>query len=104
MAPVPDGAQLSEDQNYWWDGSQWQPVDGDASGGNGAEPHATGVDARFAENGDRFALMGEAIKRVAGDRLDAISRHLLQNAMKFATHEYGLIQTCLLYTSDAADD
>ncbi len=24
---VPDGAQLSEDGNYWWDGTEWQPVD-----------------------------------------------------------------------------
>ncbi|HEV8561087.1 MAG TPA: hypothetical protein VGR06_32585 [Actinophytocola sp.] len=23
---IPEGAQLSEDGYYWWDGSQWQPV------------------------------------------------------------------------------
>jgi hypothetical protein len=23
---VPDGAQLSEDGRYWWDGADWQPV------------------------------------------------------------------------------
>lgn len=23
---VPDGAQLSEDGKYWWDGADWQPV------------------------------------------------------------------------------
>ena len=28
MSNVPDGAQLSDDGNYWWDGSQWQPVEG----------------------------------------------------------------------------
>lgn len=30
---MPDGAQLSEDGNYWWDGSDWQPVPGDGGGG-----------------------------------------------------------------------
>jgi hypothetical protein len=37
MANVPEGAQLSEDGRWWWDGQQWQPVeDGDA--GHGAAP------------------------------------------------------------------
>ncbi|HWM02879.1 MAG TPA: hypothetical protein VNP92_11140 [Actinophytocola sp.] len=33
---VPEGAQLSEDGNYWWDGAEWQLVadgGGDESGG-----------------------------------------------------------------------
>jgi hypothetical protein len=36
---VPDGAQLSEDGKYWWDGADWQPVpeghgrDRDTAGG-----------------------------------------------------------------------
>jgi hypothetical protein len=29
---VPDGAQLSEDGKYWWDGADWQPVPEDAGG------------------------------------------------------------------------
>jgi hypothetical protein len=28
MSNAPDGAQLSEDGHWWWDGAQWQPVDG----------------------------------------------------------------------------
>ena len=28
MTQVPAGAQLSDDGNWWWDGSQWQPVQG----------------------------------------------------------------------------
>lgn len=31
---VPEGAQLSEDGKYWWDGADWQPVPGDESGGS----------------------------------------------------------------------
>ena len=25
---VPEGAQLDETGQWWWDGNQWQPVDG----------------------------------------------------------------------------
>jgi hypothetical protein len=28
---VPDGAQLSEDGKYWWDGADWQPVPEDSA-------------------------------------------------------------------------
>lgn len=27
MTPAPEGAQISEDGNYWWDGSEWQLVE-----------------------------------------------------------------------------
>jgi hypothetical protein len=44
MSNVPEGATLSEDGYYWWDGSEWQPVDpppgsegsGDGGGGDAA--------------------------------------------------------------------
>ena len=45
MSNVPDGAQLSDDGNYWWDGNQWQPVN--PSGG---------VDA-----GTQLGLSGDAL-------------------------------------------
>jgi hypothetical protein len=32
MSPVPEGAQLSADGHYWWDGIEWKPVDGGQSG------------------------------------------------------------------------
>jgi hypothetical protein len=31
MTDVPEGAQLSEDGQWWWDGEQWQPVGGGTS-------------------------------------------------------------------------
>jgi hypothetical protein len=32
MSNVPDGAQLSDDGQWWWDGANWQPVNpGDGS-------------------------------------------------------------------------
>lgn len=30
MSNVPEGAQLSEDGQWWWDGDQWQAVEGAA--------------------------------------------------------------------------
>lgn len=33
MSNVPEGAQRSEDGHYWWDGSQWQPVQDTAGQG-----------------------------------------------------------------------
>jgi hypothetical protein len=35
---VPEGAQLSDDGYYWWDGEQWQPVDQESS-----DPAAAGA-------------------------------------------------------------
>lgn len=32
MTAVPQDAQLSDDGNWWWDGSEWQPVNPDDSG------------------------------------------------------------------------
>ena len=33
---VPEGAQLSDDGNYWWDGSDWQPTGNAGNAGDGA--------------------------------------------------------------------
>lgn len=32
---IPEGAQLSDDGQYWWDGSAWQPVPGQTGGYTG---------------------------------------------------------------------
>ncbi len=32
MTAPPPGAQVSDDGNYWWDGSDWQAVAGSAAG------------------------------------------------------------------------
>jgi hypothetical protein len=38
MSNVPPGAQLSDDGQWWWDGTQWQPVEGQAQGGQSQDP------------------------------------------------------------------
>ena len=34
MSNVPEGAQLSDDGQWWWDGEQWQSVQGGAGNEN----------------------------------------------------------------------
>ena len=54
MSNVPDGAQLSEDGQWWWDGGNWQAVvqdgggDGGQSGGDGGQSGGDGGDPRAA--------------------------------------------------------
>lgn len=67
MSNIPDGAQLSDDGNYWWDGSQWQPVQ--AQGGQSqaqAPAQSTGQGgAAPAISDDQFAQMIEAAESQA---------------------------------------
>jgi hypothetical protein len=65
MSNVPEGAQLSEDGQWWWDGSQWQPVQGgQGDAGGGGEAQVTGDDLMIyndtgAEPGDDSQLKEE---------------------------------------------
>lgn len=36
MPTPPEGAQLSDDGHYWWDGQNWQLVEGGPAAGGGA--------------------------------------------------------------------
>ena len=52
MSNPPDGAQISDDGQWWWDGEQWQPIEGgdsDSGGGDGGEQGAPAFD--FDNNG-----------------------------------------------------
>ncbi|HWS44908.1 MAG TPA: hypothetical protein VN636_03535 [Acidimicrobiia bacterium] len=51
MTNVPDGATLSDDGNWWWDGSNWQPVAtgvADAASSAAASASSTVADAEAA--------------------------------------------------------
>ncbi|GAB1514251.1 hypothetical protein [Actinophytocola sp. KF-1] len=49
---VPEGAQLSEDGKYWWDGADWQPVpDGDTQQ---AEVGALSDDGKWKWDGSEW--------------------------------------------------
>lgn len=71
MTQIPEGAQVSDDGNYWWDGSQWQLVD--QAAGEVAETSGTedaGVTAEELEPvGDTGEEPGD--ESVLDDRLRA---------------------------------
>jgi hypothetical protein len=52
MSDVPDGAQLSEDGQWWWDGGQWQPVGGQGSGDGGQGGGQPGGDEDGGQKGE----------------------------------------------------
>lgn len=70
MTQVPQGAQISDDGNWWWDGSQWQPMPqagGDQTGPAGGQQPAIhealtsmGVSADASTVGDPQATAGVA--------------------------------------------
>jgi hypothetical protein len=74
MSNMPEGAQLSDDGQWWWDGAQWQPVQG--GGGQGesgqATPEVTAADLLAyndtgAAPGDSSALKEEHKEYFKGD-------------------------------------
>lgn len=46
MTHMPPDAQRSDDGNWWWDGTQWQPVlqgEGESSSSQSAQPSVAGA-------------------------------------------------------------
>ena len=57
MSNVPEGAQLSDDQQWWWDGENWQPVGGnDPNAAAGNQPDAAGGNAGEASQEELQAV------------------------------------------------
>jgi hypothetical protein len=72
MSNVPPGAQVSDDGNWWWDGSQWQPVQGQAQGQTpdpAQQSTGQGGDQQAAPtlSDDQFAQMIEAAESGAAE-------------------------------------
>ena len=51
---VPEGAQLSDDGNYWWDGTDWQPT-GNAGAGDAETGDGSGLADALAQQGIAIA-------------------------------------------------
>jgi len=56
MSKPPDGATLSDDGYYWWDGTEWQQVD---SGDGSAAEASSGSDAGDTGSAEPTAAGGE---------------------------------------------
>lgn len=66
---VPDGAQLSEDGKYWWDGADWQPVPED--GGGSTEVGQLSDDGKWKWDGSEWQPVDEG--EGGGDLAGALS-------------------------------
>ena len=69
---VPEGAQLSDDGKYWWDGSDWQPVpDGDAQQ---AEVGALSDDGKWQWDGSQWQPADGGGTGTGGGLADALAQ------------------------------
>jgi hypothetical protein len=75
---APAGAQVSDDGNYWWDGSDWQPVSGggvatdSGSGDGGAAQGQLSDDGNYRWNGtDWEPVSGDGSGDGGGQAVDA---------------------------------
>jgi hypothetical protein len=76
MSNIPEGAQRSDDGQWWWDGQQWQPVhDGGgakeqaADGDRGAARVAQGLPASLYDVTDEQRAQHLAEATVSADAL-----------------------------------
>ncbi|HEU5474790.1 MAG TPA: hypothetical protein VFV67_29455 [Actinophytocola sp.] len=69
MSNVPDGATLSDDGYYWWDGTDWQPVDGGPSGGSAQTVVASGPGDDEEINVRVEGSLGEEMVEVGMDEM-----------------------------------
>ncbi len=59
MAQIPADAQRSEDGQWWWDGSQWQPVGSPAGADAGAGGDASAATAAFAFDNNGLGIQAD---------------------------------------------
>jgi len=73
---VPDGAQLSEDGKYWWDGADWQPVPEDgndnSNDGGSTEVGQLSEDGQWKWDGSQW----QAVDGADGDGGDGLAEKL----------------------------
>ena len=76
MSNVPEGAQLSDDGQYWWDGENWQLVEGangndNSNAGEVSAEQLTPVNDTSVEPGDEN-LIDEQLKPYFEPNYDAV--------------------------------
>jgi hypothetical protein len=97
MTDVPEGAQLSEDGQWWWDGEQWQPV-----GGAGAEaPSSSSSDASTVGSPDDASMSSE---QQSTNQINADDFPSLARVLYFGEDVDGYLQDLGIDTSDLDSD
>jgi hypothetical protein len=73
MTEVPESATLSDDGQWWWDGSEWQPVPQDG-GDRAAARVAQGMPASTEDLTDehRASFLGEPTVEVEAEEADEV--------------------------------
>jgi hypothetical protein len=88
---VPDGAQLSEDGKYWWDGADWQPVPEDgndnSNDGGSAEVGQLSEDGQWKWDGSQWQPV-DADGEGGGDLAGALSAQGIEIAPEAADAGY----------------
>jgi Papain-like cysteine protease AvrRpt2 len=56
--PAPEGAQLSPDGYYYWDGTDWQPVDGDSGSSSSSSSDAGSTSSSSSDDGSGYTSDG----------------------------------------------
>jgi hypothetical protein len=86
---VPDGAQLSEDGKYWWDGADWQPVP------EGGDEQSTEVgqlsdDGQWKWDGSQWQPVDGADGSAGGDSglVDALAAQGIEISAEAADADY----------------
>jgi hypothetical protein len=78
---VPQGAQLSEDGRFWWDGADWQPVpDGDGEPA-GAETGQLSEDGQWQWDGSQWQPAGDQAGAQAGGDGAGLAAALASNGI-----------------------
>jgi hypothetical protein len=85
---MPEGAQKSEDGHWWWDGSQWQPVDQAHGGGHGGAAGHAGQAGQPAQH-DHAAVLHQALTQ-QGVHVDAsaVSDHEAVHRVVYQLHQW----------------
>ena len=77
MSNVPEGAQLSEDGQYYWDGTDWQLVEG-AEGAAGTE----GTEGAGGEGGGAGDITAEELEPVGDSGAETGNEDLLDDRLR----------------------
>lgn len=86
---VPDGAQLSEDGKYWWDGADWQPVPGDDAQGSGqTEVGTLSDDGQWKWDGSQWQPAGDGANGAGGDLAGSLASKGINLAADAADANY----------------
>lgn len=78
MAPVPEGAQRSEDGYYWWDGNAWQPVPEDERASSSQPAADDGASGPADGSGTGRISHKELAQITSEDQLDDRSKPYFQ--------------------------